>query len=189
MFSKLIKLIFVTTAYAPIFLIWWIVSIYNILKTGERLQFIDFANFKILDLCNGTNLIFLFFLLLISFWIILYLAKTRLTRNNIEIKSIKSADLNMNVLVLSYFLPCIEIYKKDAIFISGWILILLITILVNKRTYFYNPLMKLFGFRYYEISTKKEVTYLMISQDKLINSSDIKAYSQLTDYVILNASK
>lgn len=49
--------------------------------------------------------------------------------------------------------------------------------------------MKLFGYRYYEIATKKEVTYIMISKEKLINPSDIKAYSQLTDYVILNTTK
>lgn len=189
MFSKSLKLLFVTTAYAPILLIWWLVSIYNIFQIGGSLEIIDFGNFKFLELFNRTNLIYLFFLLIICCWFILYLSKTKLTRNYIEIKSIKSSDLNMNILVFSYFLPCIEIYKKDSIFIYGWFLALLITIFINKGTYFYNPLMKLFGFRYYEIATKKEMTFLMISKDKIINAKDIIAYSQLTDYVILNASK
>jgi len=189
MFSKLLKLLFVTTAYAPIILIWWIVSVYNIMKAGGMLQIIDFDNLKLLDLFNRTNLFILFLLLLFVCWYILHLAQTKLTKNNIVIKSIKSADMNMNVLVFSYFLPCIEIYNKEPIFIIGWISVLIITLLINKDTYFYNPLMKIFGFRYYEISTKKEVTYLMISHEKLINSSDISAYSKLTDYVILNVSK
>lgn len=189
MFSKVIKLIFVTTAYAPILLIWWLVNLYNILKAGEKTQLINFDNFKIIDIFDRANLIFLFFLLVIFSWVILYLAKTRLTRNSIEVKSIKSADLNMNTLVLSYFLPCIEIYKKDSIFIIGWFFVLVITIFINKGTYFYNPMMKIFGYRYYEITTKKEFSYLMISRSKLINSNDIIAYSQLTDYVILNSSK
>lgn len=189
MFSRLIKLLFVTTAYTPIFFIWWLVSIFNIFNSGGNIQMINFVEFKITDLFNKTNLIFLFLFLSVTCWLILYFAETRLTRNNIEIKSIKSADLNMNALIFSYFLPCIELYKKDTIALIGWFTALLITILINKGTYFYNPLIKCFGFRYFEIATKKEVTFLMISKKKLINASDITAYSQLTDYVILNASK
>ena len=188
MFSKLIKLIFVVTAYAPILLIWWVVSVYNTLKAGEEIIIIDFFNFKIAELFNRLNLIFLFLVLIFICWYILFLAKTKLTKNNIELKSIKSSDLNMNVLIFSYFLPCIEIFKKDDIYLIGWILALFIIIIINKGTYFYNPLLKIFGYSYYEIATKKEVTYLMISKRKLINTSDINAYSQLTDYVILNAS-
>lgn len=189
MFSKFIKFLFVTTAYAPILLIWWVVSIYNILKAGDKIQFISLVDFGILDIFNRTNLIFLFLLLVVSCKFILYLAKSKLTRNSIEIKSIKSADFNMNSLLISYFLPCIELLKKDVIYIIGWVVILSIIIFINKDTYFCNPLMKLFGFRYYEIATKKEVTYFMIAETKLINTSAITAYSQLTDYVILNASK
>jgi hypothetical protein len=189
MFSKLIKLIFAITAYAPILFIWWIVSVYNVLKAGNTITFIDFYNFKFFELLNRLNLIYLFLFLVLICWYILFLAKTKLTRNSIELKSIKSSDLNMNILIFSYFLPCIEIYKKDEIYIIGWVLVLGIIILINKGTYFYNPLMKIFGYSYYEIATKKEVTFLMISKQKLINTSDIKAYSQLTDFVILNASK
>lgn len=186
MFSKLIKLIFVITAYSPILFICWFVSVYNILKSNNSIIFIDLNNFKFIELLNRLNLIFLFVLLVLACWYIMILAKTKLTRNNIELKSIKSSDLNMNVLIFSYFLPCIEIYKKDEIYLVGWILFLAIIILINKGTYFYNPLMKIFGYKYYEIVTKKEVTYLMISKEKIINTNDVKAYSQLTDYVILN---
>lgn len=187
MFSKLIKLLFVITAYAPVIIIYWIVSVYSVLKDGKSITFIDLSSFKFVDLFERLNLVYLFLFLFLICYYILFLAKTKLTRNNIELKSIKSSDLNMNTLIFSYFLPCIEIYKKDEIYIIGWILILFIIILINKETYFYNPLMKIFGYRYYEVATKKEVTYLMISKQKLINTNDIKAYSQLTDYVILNS--
>lgn len=189
MFSKLIKILFVTTAYAPILFVWWLVSIYNIYNTGGRVQIIDFRNYKILDLFNSTNLIFIFLLLLISCLYISFLAQTKLTRNYIEINTLKTADEKMASLVFCYFLPCIEIYNKDMISKISWIVILFILILINKGTYFYNPLMKLFGFKYYEVSTKSGTNYLMISQKKLTNKNDIKAYSKLTDYVILNASK
>src|SRR5690606_14010960 len=114
-----------------------------------------------IDLFNRLNLIFIFLFLVLSCWFIIQLANKKLTKNYIEVKSIKSSDLNMNVLVFSYFLPCIEIYKKDVVYLIVWFLALCIIIYINKGTYFYNPLMKIFGYSYYEIATKKEVTYLM----------------------------
>lgn len=188
MFSKLIKLTFAITAYAPVILIWWLVSIYSIIKSGETIGFINFSDFKFIDLINRLNLIFLFIFLVLICWYILFLATNKLTRNSIEVKSIKSSDLNMNVLIFSYFLPCIEIYKKDMVYLIGWFLALCIIVYINKGTYFHNPLMKIFGYSYYEIATKKEVTYLMISKQKLKNTNEIKAYSQLTDFVLLDSS-
>ena len=188
MFSKLIKLSFVITAYAPVLLIWWLVSVYSVYSTNEKITFIDFNNLSIDDVFNKLNLIFIFLSLVLFCWYILYLANNKLTRNYIEVKSIKSSDLNMNTLVLGYFLPCIELHNKDVVYLIGWVLALCVVILINKGTYFYNPLMKFFGYSYYEIATKKEVTYSMISKQKLKNTKDITAYSQLTDFVILNSS-
>lgn len=188
MFSKLIKLSFVITAYAPVILIWWLVSVYSVFSTNEKITFIDFNNFSTDDIFNKMNLIFVFLLLVLCCWYILYLGNKKLTRNYIEVKSIKSSDLNMNTLVLGYFLPCIELHNKDVVYLIGWLLALCVVIYINKGTYFYNPLMKLFGYSYYEIVTKKEITYLMISKQKLKNTNDINAYSQLTDFVILNSS-
>ncbi|WP_255080620.1 hypothetical protein [Lacihabitans sp. CCS-44] len=188
MFSKLIKLTFAITAYSPVILIWWLVSLYSIYNAGGTIGFINFSDFKLSDFFNKLNLVFIFVFLVLISWFILHLATTKLTRNSIEVKSIKSSDLNMNALIFTYFLPCIEIYKKDVVYLAGWCLALCIIVYINKGTYFHNPLMKLFGYSYYEIATKREVTYLMISKDKLKNPNEIKAYSQLTDFVLLDSS-
>lgn len=188
MFSKLIKLSFVITAYAPVILIWWLVTIYSVIEANRKISFIDFNNFSNDEVFNKINLIFGFLFLVLFCWCLLYLANKKLTRNYIEVKSIKSSDLNMNTLVLGYFLPCVELHNKEMVYLIGWLLALCVVILINKGTYFYNPLIKLFGYSYYEIATKKEVTYSMISKQKLKNIKDITAYSQLTDFVILNSS-
>lgn len=188
MFSKFIKLAFAISAYAPVILIWWCVSVYSIILSGGKISFVDFSNVKFTDLFNRLNLIFIFIFLVLLCWYILNLATSKLTRNYIDVKSIKSSDLNMNVLILSYFLPCAELYKKDFIYIFFWLLALSVIIYINRGTYFHNPLIKLFGYSYYEIATKKEVTYLMISKQKLKNTNDIKAYSQIADFVLLNSS-
>ena len=189
MFSKLFKLTFVITAYSPILLIWWVVGIFTTIDVAGKTQILNFSEISIERLIIKCYLVLIFIFLIIFCWSFLHLAKTRLTINTIEVKSIKSADFNMNTLIFSYFLPCIELFKKDIFFIFGWIIILLVIIFINKNTYFYNPLMKLFGYRYYEIATKKEVWFTLISKRKLINSNEIKTYSQLTDYVIIDANK
>jgi hypothetical protein len=188
MFSNLIKLTFVISAYAPIILIWWLVSVYNLYQSGEKLAFINLAKIELSDLFNRLNLIFLFIFVVIICWYIISSANRKLTRNKIEVKSIKSSDLNMNSLIISYFLPCVEIFKKDAVYLIIWIFILFIIALINKGTYYYNPLFKIFGYNYYEIVTKKDVTYLMISKYKLKNTIEINAYSQITNFVLLNTS-
>ncbi|WP_163222836.1 hypothetical protein [Bacteroides sp. 214] len=182
MFANYIKLLFVLTAYSPILLIIAAVELYNCLSRGESVELID----NWFELFNRLNLVFAFFLLLLICYILMKIAKKKLTVNPVEIKAIKSADLNMNTLLLSYFLPCVELVKKDTVFVIGWVIVLVVLIIINKGTYFYNPILKLFGFRYYEVTTGKGVTYTAISEKKLINANEIKSYSQLTDYVILN---
>ena len=87
---------------------------------------------------------------------------------------------------MSFFLPSVELYKKDIIFVIGWVICVIIIICFNTSTYFYIPILKLFGFNYYEVTTEKNVTYIMISKKKIINTNQVKSYSQLSDFLILN---
>ncbi|MFY8097917.1 MAG: hypothetical protein ACOVMH_08885 [Flavobacterium sp.] len=172
MFSNLLKLIFVATTYSPVLLIWYGVGVYNNKNFNH--------NFFIVPL---------FILLLLLCVILLLLSETKLTRNYIELKSVKNAEANIAPLMISYFLPCVELINKNKFFILVWIGILFFMIFIYKRSYFYNPLIMLLGYRYYEIATVKEFTYIMISRNKIINKNQVNAYSQLTDGVILNSSK
>ena len=145
MFANHIKLIFVLTAYSPIIFIVWAVEVYNNLTKGNQIGLIN----KPIEIFNRLNLIFIFIILLLACYLFMKAARVKLTINNIGVKSIKSADLNMNSLLLSYFLPCIELFN-------------------------------------YEVTTNNGIVYTMISKRKLVNTNEVKRYSQLTDYVILN---
>lgn len=173
MFSSLMKFVFILTAYSPILLIYWVVGFYN-------------------TKCYLTNifLIPLFVLLLFLCWYILKLAKNQLTKEVLNVKSFKTADNNFLPMILSYFLPCIEFYKKDLIFLCIWVFLFLLVVLINKSSYHYNPILKfMFGYRYYEIQTSKDVTFTMLTKQKLINKNQLTVYSEITDYVILDQSK
>lgn len=189
MFSKLFKLIFVTTSYSPILIIWWIVGIFSYEDTKHKIHYRNFSELTFEILQNKIYLLIIFIMAIGILFFILSLANRKLTRNTLGVKSIKSSDFNSITILISYFLPCVELYKKDFIFIFFWFFILILIIFINKSTYFFNPLIKLFGYRYYEIATKKEVSFTMISKRKIINPNDVNAYSQLTDYVILDTTK
>lgn len=188
MFSKLFKTIFVITSYSPILVIWWIVGIFTYIGADGKTLIRGFSEIKLPHLLINYWLLIIFILLFLLSWFLMYLAHKKLTKNHIEVKAIKSSDFNMSSFIISYFLPCTEFYKKDIIFIIAWIIIIFIIIVINKNSYFYNPLLKIFGYRYYEITTKKDVSFIMISRKKLINSKDINSYTQLADYVILNTN-
>lgn len=173
MFSSLIKLVFILTSYSPILLIYWIVGFYN---TKSYL--------------TNIFLIPLFLSLIVICWYILNLAKGMLTKEILNVKSFKTADNNFLPMILSYFLPCIEFYKKDIIFLCIWVFLFFLVILINKSSYHYNPILKfIFCYRYYEIQTTKDVTFTMLTRRKLINKNQITTYSEITDYVILDQSQ
>jgi hypothetical protein len=118
------------------------------------------------------------------------LTKKQLTKEIINVKSFKTADNNFLPMILSYFLPCIEFYKKDLMFLSIWIFLFLLVVLINKSSYHYIPILKfMFGYRYYEIQTTSDVTFTMLTKQKLINKNQLTSYSEITDYVILDQSK
>lgn len=184
MFSNFIKFLFILTAYSPIMLIVGIVDMYNCIDGGGSITFISSWN----DLFNRINLIFLFPIFLLLCYVIIKIAFKKLTVRKIEVDSIDSVDVNLIPFLISYFLPCVELYKKDLIFTIAWIFLLMVIMFIYKQTHFYNPILKIFGYRYYKINTKAKVSYTIISKEKLKNTKNITKYSQLTDYVILNQS-
>ena len=162
-----------------------VVDMYNCIDEGGFITFI--SSWK--DLFNRINLIFLFPIFLLLCYVIIKIAFKKLAVRKIEVDSIDSVDVNLIPFLISYFLPCVEFYKRGLMFTIFWFSILLIIIFfINKQTHFYNPLLKIFGYRYYKINTKAKVSYTIISKKKLKNTKNITKYSQLTDYVILNQS-
>ena len=75
------------------------------------------------------------------------------------------------------------------IYIISVAIIILVATVINKSSYHFNLIVKLFlNYRYYEIQTKNEVTYFMLSKQKLINSKQVNKYVQLTDYLLINVT-
>lgn len=197
MYSKLVRIIIIIVSLTPILVSLWIV---NIVKNYKKISFY-------LDISSGerilaglsnifiTHYLLFFFLLSIglSKWILKSSINT-LTRRPILIKSIKPADINITSIMIGILMPLLKFFpfftgSIDLLYLTGYGLIILVYIIIGQRTYHYNLFFALFnGYRNFEIQTKNEVTYLMLSKQKAINPTYIKSYVQLTDYMIINVS-
>lgn len=184
MFSNIMKLLFILTAYSPIILIIGVVEVFNIFSDGNSIVLIE--HWK--ELFNRINLIFLFILLFVLCFFLIKIAEKKLTIHKIEIDSIDSVDLNILPLIITYFLPCVELLKKGELYIYIWSIVIIIAVFIAKRSHFYNPILMLYGYRYYKVNTKAKVSYTIISKKEMKDTKKVNRYSQLTDYVILNQS-
>jgi len=172
MFSKPIKYLLVATSIAPVVFVYWLVGI---LRTGF--------------FTKNYFLLIILIVLLLTCKYLLSTAKNKLEVRPIAIKSIKSADHNIISFLFVYLLPIFDFVKKDDYYIWAFIIIIVFVVIINTNTYHFNPLLSLvFGYKFYEIATKKEITFILITKRQLINTEDVKNYIQLTPYVILDAT-
>jgi hypothetical protein len=172
MFSKPIKYLLVATSIAPIVFVYWLVGI---LRTGVY--------------SKNYFLLIILAVLLATCKYLLSTAKTKLEIRPINIKSVKSADHNIISFLFLYLLPIFDFVKKDDYYIWAFIIIIFFVVIINTNTYHFNPLLSLvFGYKFYEVATKGEITYILITKRQLINTEDVNRYIQITPYVILDAT-
>lgn len=189
MYSGLVKIIIVLTGLSPILLSYWIYQMYvNYVHIEIRISFEDWSSFlDDLLLFFTTNFFlvaFIAFLFLTKF--IIKHAIRNLTIGEIELKSIKTADNNFNPILFSYLTPWFKPY--DFIFIIGVCLLYGVYIVISKNTSHFNLILRLFGYKYYEVQTKKEITYLMLSKRYLINTNQVNKYVSLSNNMIIDVT-
>jgi len=172
MFSRIIKYLLVATSVAPIVFVYWLVGA---LRKGDPL-----------------NRYWLLIVLAALVGICKYLlstATTQLDKRTIQLKSVKSADHNIISFLFVYLLPIFDFVKKDEYYAWAFIIIVVFVIIINTNTYHFNPLLSLvFGYRFYEVATMQEFTYILIAKKELVNRDQVTQYVQLTPYVILDAT-
>ena len=193
MYSNIIKLILTATAFSPILLSYWIV---NTLLNAKNLSiYLDIESFSslskgILQIITTHYLLLLFLLTVLLCKISLNTAIKTLPIGSIEVKSIKPADVNFDRILFSYILPWIKLATNndlDLLFVLGFFLFYVVYTILGKNSYHYNLVFRiLLGYYNYEIQTKKEVTFLLLSKMKIINSNQITKYVSLMDYMIIN---
>jgi hypothetical protein len=109
----------------------------------------------------------------------------------ITIESIKPADINFMTLMFS-LIPSVAKFSNPSM--ADWILCVVLLVIglifgsIVKASYHFNLPLRIMGYMHYELQTTHKVTFIMLSQKKLINSADIKKYVQLADHMLVNIS-
>jgi hypothetical protein len=194
MYSHFIRLVLTLTGLSPILLSYWIVK--TLQSFSDLRLFLSIENSN--DLISGLKEILVGHYLLLAFIIVFLLCRylfiqglKNLSIGAIELKSIKSVDINFNPILFSYILPWSKFFFKsneDLIFVVGFIFIYIVYTYIGKNSYHYNLILRLLGYKNYEVQTKKEMGYLLLSKTTLINVNQVTQYVQIADYMIVNVS-
>lgn len=121
--------------------------------------------------------------------LILRFAKTRLERQRIKVKAVKSSDKEVLAFLLAYLLPLVP---AKTIGISGHYLTLAFVFAVFFLAIYYsnafdfNPLLGLCGYHFYEVQSEDGMAYLLITRKHLLKPEQVAEVVQLFPYTFLN---
>ena len=100
---------------------------------------------------------------------------------------VEPADRENTAIILLYLMPLFTADFNDLNWIV-WVPTILVfaVIAMTSHSYFFNPLLGLFGWHFYRVGTPENVTRLLISKQTLNKGDRTITGIQLSDYVILD---
>jgi hypothetical protein len=102
------------------------------------------------------------------------------------VETIRTADKEVFGFVIAYLLPLARLTPAPAdLRITAFIYAILVFVVLTTHTYHFNPLLGLFGYHFYEVSTADKVTFIVITRRDMRRKALIERVVQLTDYIVL----
>jgi hypothetical protein len=193
MYSNFIKFILVLISLSPIMLSYWIVLMIIDYKNLDI--YFDFSSLETIkqglkNFWQNHYLILLFVATVILCRYIFLQGIKNLSIGAIDLKQIKSVDVNFNPILISYILPWFKFHFKnneDLALVIGSIIIYIIYAYIAKSSYHYNLIIRLlFNYKNYEVQTTGEVWYLMLSKQTLKNKKQVTRYIQISEHMLVN---
>lgn len=121
--------------------------------------------------------------------LILRFSKTKLEKQHLKVKSIKSSDKEVMTFLLAYLLPLIP---AKTIGISGhYLTVVFVFSMFFLAVYYsnafdFNPLLGLCGYHFYEVQSEDGMTFLLITHKHLLKPDQVAEVVQLFPYTFLN---
>jgi hypothetical protein len=194
--SNFIKIILALAGLSPALLLLYIVKMmtdYKDLSVYINVSSFSQAMAETRNLLGTHFLLVLFIALVLVARYIIEFAKNNFSVGRIDVKSIKPADINLITILFSVFPMLTKLYYpgiSNALLVTIILLVGIVFGFTMKASYHFNATLKiLLGYSHYEVQTKEEITYLMVSKTKLINRKHIKEYVRLADHMLLNVSE
>lgn len=177
--SNRVRFIFTVTSMAPIFF------------TYAMMFFFD-GGFKFslnADNIKGIVCLIAMILLVWSCLRILRFFSTKVSSGPMTVTSLRVADRSAVTFVVVYLVPLVT---TENIGVRPIILLIVLGFLAwliyHSDAYLVNPLLAMWPFKYhfYEITTSKEIVYILVSQREILNTKDIKEVKQISRYMFLD---
>ncbi len=102
------------------------------------------------------------------------------------ITQIRTSDQQVLAFTLTYLVPLVQLgpVEIDAK-TMGFVLLILLFVVMTTHTYHFNPLLGLFGYHFYEVSTADGITYVLITRRDMRSKKDVNRVVLLTDYMVM----
>ena len=161
--SRLVRFLFTLTSLAPMCLV------YAALFTFDKDPFFALTQNRIKA---GACLATMAALVGVCLWVLWFYAK-KVKQRSLQIYSLRAADSPAIGFVAAYLLPV----AFERTFIVQWeilavVLIVLAWLVYVSDTYLVNPLLRLFGYRFYEVTTEDQITYILVSNREIVNTDE-----------------
>ncbi len=104
-----------------------------------------------------------------------------------KISHVEPADRENTAIILLYLMPLFTADFNDLNWVI-WVptIVVFAVIAMTSHSYFFNPLLGLFGWHFYRVGTPENVTRLLISKQTINKGDRTIVGIQLSDYVILD---
>lgn len=177
--SPLIRSLFTATALAPVFVVYAALFLFDdkpLLTLNMNRFWAAVCLLAVAGCVYGCHRILQFY-------------ATKVASGPMSIKSLKAADSSAVTFVVIYLLPLIARQVADLQLEVVFVVLVLLAVLVyHSDAYLVNPLLALPPFRYhfYEISTKEEVTYILVSRREILNTTESLEVKQISRFMFLD---
>ncbi len=139
--------------------------------------------FSLLFACIISGLILLLFILCV---IIIKVFIKKLDKISFNIEEIESKDGTVASSIITYLLPLITITFTEINWIAFCGLIIVMALLLfGTRVVLLNPMLYLFGYKYYSIKANSGAKYTLISRQKKFNKNNKKIMVEIFDDIFI----
>ena len=120
---------------------------------------------------------------------ILRLATTTIQEEPLRIKSVKTADSPILAYIVAYLYPLVYMQISTVrIDVLVFVFVVLLLVLYHSKAFTTNLVLQaIYKYKFYEVVTRGDFTYVVVSRRKLVNTRTLIDGRQLAPYMYLDA--
>ena len=162
--------------------VWALVALLPLVFVIAIISLADFFNGQ--AFCKTIWIAIILFIIsivdIIIFAIILQSSKKYLAKHTLKILEGETKDGEIATSLISYLLPLVSMTIADInVYALFGLLVVLLFLLICTRIIVFNPLIYLFGYKYYKIKVNGGVTYTLITKEKRFNPTKDRVVVEL----------